>query len=316
MQHTKTCFIVNPISGKGNSLRIISEAIKDLSDCDIYTTTQNGDATRFVREYCQNNPNETIRFCACGGDGTLFEVVNGAVGFDNAEVTCYPCGSGNDFVKYYGGADIFRDACALTTAGSAPIDLIKVHDKYSINVVNFGFDTNVCKVMNSVRSKPVIGGKNAYTCGVVMSLLTAMKNNAKIYADGELLNEKGTFLLCTIACGKYVGGKYCCAPYSKNDDGLLEVCLIKPVSRLKLLTLIGKYEKGLHLDDPKFKDIMVHRRCKTVEVVAGDGFSYTMDGEVVDGSHFICEVSPAALKFASPTIKAEENDLISAANKI
>ena len=304
MQKIKTIFIVNPASGKGMGLATISAAIKELPDCDIYTTVGAGDATRFVREYCLQHPDETTRFCACGGDGTLFEVVNGAAGFDNAEVTCFPCGSGNDFVKYYGGPDIFRDAEKLVSAGSAPIDLMQVGERYSINVVNFGFDTNVCKVMNQARNKPIIGGRNAYTWGIIVSLITAMKNKAKVYADGELLNEKGTLLLCTVACGKYVGGKYCCAPRSKNDDGMLELCLIKPVSRLTFLSLIGKYEKGLHLDDPKFKDLIIYRRCKKVEVVAEDGFSYTMDGEVIDGSRFTCEVSPAALKFASPTMTA------------
>jgi len=298
---TKTCFIVNPASGKGEGISLVTEAISSLNaECEIYTTTSQGDATRYVREYCRDHPNERVRFCACGGDGTLFEVVNGAAGFDNAEVTCFPCGSGNDFVKYYGNVDRFRDVKALVSAEAAPIDLFRVGDRYSINVVNFGFDTNVCKEMEKARTKPIIGGKNAYSYGIFKSLLTAMKTKALVYADEELLNPDGKLLLCTLGNGRYVGGKFCCAPRSLNDDGMIEVCLIKPVSRFTFLKLMGPYEKGKHLDDPRFSKVVVYRRCKKVEIKAQDGFALTMDGEIAYGSEFTVEAVQGALNFVAP----------------
>ena len=228
----KTYFIVNPHSGKGNALAEITEKLKGCKlPFEIYKTTDRNDATEFVKKICTDNPDEIFRFCACGGDGTLNEVINGAVHFENAEVTCYPCGSGNDYVKYYGGKDRFMDVEELMTAPAKAIDLIKVGDRYSINVVNFGFDTEVCVTMEKVKSKALIGGRNAYTTGVVKAVLTAMKTKGNVYADGELLNEKNRFLLCTVANGKYIGGRFCCAPRSLNDDGLLEVCLAKKISR-------------------------------------------------------------------------------------
>ena len=62
------------------------------------------DAINFVKRRCSENEEDTV-FVACGGDGTLNAIVNGAIGFNNALVTCYPCGSGNDFVKIYGGKE-------------------------------------------------------------------------------------------------------------------------------------------------------------------------------------------------------------------
>lgn len=302
----KTYFIVNPASGKENSLVEITEKLKN---CDlpyeIYTTKCKNDATEFVKRICTENPDVTSRFCACGGDGTLNEVVNGAVHFDNAEVTCYPCGSGNDYVKYYGGKDRFMDVKELMTAPSETIDLIKVGDRYSINVVNFGFDTEVCVTMEKVKSKALIGGKNAYTTGVVKALLTAMKTKGNVYADGELLNEKNRFLLCTVANGKYIGGRFCCAPRSLNDDGLLEVCLAKKISRLTFIKLVGVYEKGAHLDDKRFSDILQYRRCKKVEIKAEKGFAITLDGEVIPGEEFTAEIAHKKLKFAVPPLKSE-----------
>ena len=93
-------------------------------------------------------------------------------------------------------------------------------------------------------------------------------------------------------------------PNSQNDDGLLDVCLVKPLSRLTLVKLIGVYKEGKHLDDPRFKNLITYRRGKSVRVVAGEHFGYTLDGEVVECSDFTIEICPAAIRFAVPVEKA------------
>lgn len=302
----KIYFIVNPMSGQGKAYRTIEKKLEDASfEYEIYLTSAPLDATRFVKEKCGEYKDETLRFIACGGDGTLNEVVNGAVGYENAEVSCCPCGSGNDFVKYYGGAEKFSDVNEIVNTPTHAIDLIKINDTYSVNVVHFGFDTCVLKTMLKVKRMKIIGGKNAYNTGVVTAVLTAMKNKAKLYADGELLNENGTFLLCTAANASHIGGKFYCAPKAKNNDGFIDVCAVKPISRFKLINLINAYEKGEHLDDPRFAEIVRYRRCRKFSVEAYEGFSISIDGELREISRFTCEVVPNAIKFAAPGYKAE-----------
>jgi len=148
----KFVFIVNPCAGEGESEAKIKEAISNSgheSECVIYTTKAVGDATDYVRNYPAG---EEVRFIACGGDGTINEVFNGAVGRENTSVTCYPCGSGNDFVKVF-GPEKFLNIEALMEAKAKPIDLIKVGDRYSNNVTNFGFDTTVAITINKEREK-------------------------------------------------------------------------------------------------------------------------------------------------------------------
>lgn len=303
----KIYFIVNPYSGQGKAYRTLEKTLEDAGfEYEIYLTTAPHDATRFVKEKCEEHKGETVRFIACGGDGTLNEVANGAVGYENAEISCYPCGSGNDFVKYYGGADRFSDPKALVTATAEPIDLIKVGDTYSINIVHFGFDTHVLRTMLKVKRMKLIGGRNAYNTGVVSAVLTGMKNKAKLYADGELLNEDGTFLLCTAANCSHIGGKYYCAPKSRNNDGFIDVCAVKPISRFRLMNLINAYERGEHLDDPRFAPIIKYRRCRSFSVEAPKGFSVSIDGELKEINKFTCEIVPAAIKFAVPAV-AEDN---------
>ena len=298
----KHIFVLNPAAGKVNAFQAVENELKkygDRLDYEIYKTQAPGDATAYIREYCRAN-SEQVRFYACGGDGTLNEVVNGAVGFPQASVGCYPCGSGNDFVKYYGGVKNFLDLDAQINATEEEIDLMRVGNKYAINATHFGFDSSVAKTMMNVRRKKIIGGKNAYTTGVVVGLLRAMVNPCKVSVDGELLNPKGKILLCTIANGQYVGGSFRCAPRSVDNDGLLEVCLVHPVSHFTFMKLIKLYTNGEHLGNPKFDKYLEYRRGKRIEIEAPEGFLYSFDGELIRQNRFTVEVVPRAIRFAVP----------------
>ncbi len=296
-------FIVNPHAGTADTTEKIRAAVQNThyaEDCDVYVTTAPGDATDFVGKWCDMHPDEQVRFIACGGDGTVNEVFSGAAGRKNVSVSCYPCGSGNDFVKAYGGAEKFLNIPALLNAPERPLDLLKVGKRWANNVVNFGFDTTVAITINKEREKTGHGNKNAYTKGVVKALLTSMKNDFTVKADGKTLNPGGKALLCTVANGQYVGGSFKCAPRAKTDDGLIEVCLIKPISRLRFVKILTPYTNGEHLDDPKMKDILVYKQAKTVEVTAPEGFAYSLDGEIVYENHFTVEIVPGALRLAVP----------------
>ena len=298
----KHIFIVNPAAGRKDRSRKLTELIKSGAhgtNFEIYQTRCAGDATRFVSEYCKQY-NGPVRFYGCGGDGTLNEIVNGMVGCDNAALGCIPCGSGNDFVKYYGGAEHFMSIENLICGEERSIDLMKVDDKYCVNVCDFGFDAFVTKTMYEVKHHPILGGGNAYTTGVVKALTNGMQTPCRIFVDGEEITS-GNILLCTIANGRYVGGSFQCAPRALNDDGQLEVCLMNPVSRTKFLTMAGAYQKGTHIDDPRFANgIMSYRRGRRVTVEGGEGFVYILDGEIISKPKFTVEIAESAVRFVVP----------------
>ena len=310
----KHIFITNPAAGrKKKTEEVLLEKLKEYDGritYELYSTTGRGDATRFVRERAAAEPEEQFRFYACGGDGTANEVLQGVVGFENASMTCYPCGSGNDFIKYYGKKEDFLDLDNLINGKERTIDLMRIDDLYSMNVTNFGFDSAVVETMEKVRRKPIIGGRNAYTTGIITALFKSMKTKCTVYVDGEQIND-GTCLLCTVANGKFVGGSFCCAPHSSNEDGLLEVCLVRPVSRFTFVKLINVYSEGTHLDDPRFRDIISYRRGKSVHVVAEkENFAFSLDGELIYKNDFTIEICPGALRFAVPLslLSAEEKN--------
>ena len=297
----KYYFVINPLAGSGveraNLLKQISENTSNY-DINTYFTMYEKDAIRFVKETCSKESGD-ICFVACGGDGTINEVASGIVGHDNAYLSVFPAGSGNDFVKCFAKGS-FSDIKAILNGFVMPIDIMKANDRYCINVANFGFDTVVAQKVNDDRKKNGHGSKSSYAKGIVKALVTAMKNEAKVYADGELLNNDGEYLLCTIGNGQYVGGSFNCSPRAMLDDGMLEVCLVKCVSRAKFFSLIGNYTNGTHLDNEKSKEIMVYRRVNNVKVVAPKGLTYTLDGEIMDTTELNITVIPKAIKLIAP----------------
>lgn len=295
----KHIFILNPNAGKGSAAKELEDKLSGTSfDWQIYTTTAAGDAVRFIKEWCDTHM-EPVRFYACGGDGTVHEVANAIFGYSQASMSCYPIGSGNDFVKYYGGKDRFLNPVALCEAPEFPIDLIRVNDRYAINACHFGLDSCVASMMDRIRHHKVFGGKRAYPVSVLYAFFKGMRHRADISADGEVLCKK-EFLLCTAANGTHVGGSYRCAPRSDNSDGFMELCLVRRISRLRFLSVINKYKEGSHLDDPSLENFIVYRRCKSMQVNAPDGFVISLDGEVQACSSFTAEIVPSAIRFAVP----------------
>lgn len=301
MQHV---FVINEYAGKGGSAAAIRRELQALDgqiSYTVYCTKNPTDATAFVRAYCAEHT-EPVRFYACGGDGTLQEVAEGLLGYPHASMTAYACGSGNDFVKYYGGRERFLDIAALTEAPERPIDIITLSDgHHAVNACHFGFDSAVAATMNAVRHHKIFGGKRAYPTGVLKALFCNMSTRCTVTVDGEVLNPKGELLLCTVANGQYVGGSYRCAPRSRNDDGLLEVCLVKPISRLTFVRLMNAYKEGKHLDDPRFEKFVLYRQGKTVEVSSPDrDFACSLDGEILFNPQFTVTVAEKAVRFAVP----------------
>ncbi len=299
----KHIFLYNPAAGHGETRTLLEAAVSQHENCEFYVTKGPRDATFYIEKRIAAESDAKLCFVACGGDGTINEVASGVAGHANACFTIYPCGSGNDFVKAFGGRDRFLNMDALLAAEPSPIDILKVNDRWCINVFSFGFDTSVLKTMNAVKRKPLMGGKRAYYVGIVDALMKSMKTGCTIRVDGEPFYE-GDILLCTFANAQYVGGSFRCAPRAELDDGLIEVCLVKPISRLSFVKLIGSYTAGTHLEDPRMKEIVRYTRAKKLIVESTKGLlPVSLDGEVIEHKQFTVEIVPGGVNFALPKVK-------------
>ncbi len=285
----------------------IAEAFQGL-DHEVYETTGPKSLIPFLKDYLKKNSKETVRVYACGGDGTAHEAANALVGFDNAELAIVAIGTGNDFVKIYGGKEKFQEFKPLIEGKAQPVDLSKIsspdiEDMYSLNVINFGFDAIVGAMGNYYKEhglpeKAKKKGLDPYEYALKNDAMKHGRfNDIEVFADGEKLNEK-QMLLATLAQGQYVGGKFRCAPKSNNTDGLIDVCVLKTMTFLGLGMIIGTYTKGKHLDKKRKK--IVYRQAKEIKMAGPKAFDVCVDGEMIKGNNFTVQVVPGAIKLVIP----------------
>ena len=292
-------FILNNHAGAHHAddlKKELEEKYQGKVEYQIYHTKAKKDATSFIRGVCQSYPEKEVCFVACGGDGTVNEVASGVVGEKNKCFAVLSFGSGNDFIKYYPDRD-FLSLDKLFGGKIVQIDAIQVNDFYSVNVVNSGFEARVGSIANDIKNK---GGKNAYTKGIIKALFSARKNDIQIEVDGERITRE-KMLLCSFANGKYHGGKYMCAPYAVNDDGLIEVCLIHPISLFMFARMISHYKKGEHIGMKCLEKYLVYKRVKTAKLTSSNPTELTLDGETLKGTEFFIKILDKAVNFIIPS---------------
>ncbi|MCI6691940.1 MULTISPECIES: diacylglycerol/lipid kinase family protein [unclassified Clostridium] len=303
MTMTKHFFIINPEAGKMDvSEKIINEikeAFKGNSDeYKIYITKGKNDATNFTESVCKNETGN-LRFYACGGDGTLNEVVNGLVGYKNASASVIPYGTGNDFVNNFSSCSNFIDIEKQIEFKEEEIDLLKVNNKYSVNLCNIGFDAKVAENMYKFKRFPLISGQGAYTLSVFYSLLHKMYSNLEIIIDNKGI-IKGEFLLCVVANGMTYGGGYKGAPLAKINDGLIDICIFKKVSRIKLIKLINIFKRGEHLENEEMKDYFIYKKCRSIHIKSDKNFTVCIDGEILLEKDIEINLENKAINFLVP----------------
>lgn len=310
----KYAFIVNPASGQGkhgNGLvpdieRLIAEHPD--KDIKIYYTQGEKDAT-VVADCLAKEADGDIVIFACGGDGTIQEVVNGIYGHDNAYLSVIPVGSGNDFVRALGGGlkegKKFLDLASHLDASSTKIDLIKmsweedgeIKTRLVDNGINIGFDGNTCIVAGEYKKLPGVSGTGAYILAVAKELIKKDGANLHITADGEEFFN-GPLLLATVGNGGFCGGGFESCPKADLADGLLELLAINDMSRVNFVSLVPKYKAG-KIFDIKNDGGRIYKYAQAKKIVIEPNGTPTMrfvaDGETYETPTLTIEVLPQAI---------------------
>lgn len=329
----KHIFIINPAAGKGKAGKVflpkILETVKKLGiEYELHRTMGTGDATNFVRGRCEASKNqgqqgETLRFYACGGDGTLNEVANGAFGYDNVEIAMIPTGTGNDFVRNFSDSKGFLDVERQINGKAISIDLIKYEEtkreevksgivaedesamaknnntSYGINMFNIGLDSSVAVKAAEYKKYFMISGSMAYGLGVGVVLISKEIVNLDIEFD-DRKKYTGNIALIAIANGCYCGGGFKAVPHAKLDDGLMDVSIVQDVNRRTLISILAKYKKGTHLEDKKHKEIFTYKKCKSLTITPKLDLKLCTDGEISQTGKLRFEIMPNAMKFSLP----------------
>ncbi len=308
--------IINPVAGSGK-VSLAQKIAKDIGG-EIHYTEDENDIERFVISQLKINPHS--HFIVYGGDGSLNCCVNGIMKAGcgrTSAVSAISLGSGNDFLHYMN-----NEYLPETDAEEIALDVVEADGKYSINMLNTGFDCDVVIASDKFRNKhSILGGKLSYTAGVLTTLFKkkTFSSNIKLtYANGETEELSGDWLLVAAGNCPYYGGGYRAASLARPDDGLMDVLLVRDIGRLRFITVVLTYKTGKHIDETnkehykvkikdKYSDFMSYRRCVKMEYDTAGQLCY--DGEIYESGRACAKVVPAAVRYIPLGLSRAKNDV-------
>lgn len=298
-------FILNPKSGRSIQQKVMEQKIVDAClnrqlSYHIYYTTKAKDSINYIKKMISEYPDERQRFICVGGDGTINEIANSAPGNPKIEFGVIPSGSGNDFVRNFTDRRLFTDIDAQIDGTVHSFDLIKVNDDYCVNMVNIGFDCAVVIESNRFRKFKFISPGISYMLGVVIGFFfRRLGTPMKIYLDdGTVIDEE--LSLTAIGNGRFCGGGFQCCPLARLEDGLLDICVIKKVSRPTFLQLVGSYKEGTFLVKRNAQKYFRYIRTGHFRMKFEDVQPICIDGELTKANEVDFRVIPGGFNFVIP----------------
>ena len=330
--NAKNYFVMNPNAGTRREQKKIAANIDAACggggiDYQIYNTVCAGDGGAFMvrtvvsaYEKCGNDAEKLpeMRFYFAGGDGTVLEAANAFMSLPEelrggrVSVGIIPVGTGNDFLRNFGTEKVFLDISRQLQGNVRKVDLLsysrtvydgngseKVTDAYCANMFNIGFDCQTVVKVNDLRGRPYMTKKTSYTVGVAATLIKLPHTELSVTLDGGEKFE-GKFLLSLAANGAYCGGGYFAASEADPSDGIIDVILVKPMGRLRFISMVGKYKKGKLLGTPTADKLLYFRKCRSVSFRSKAETDLCVDGEIERFSEVNITAVPDPFVFIVP----------------
>lgn len=308
-----TVFIVNPISGRGaglvaaNELKVKVEAAG--LDHKLVMTAEIGHAIHLAQEAADEGAAVVV---AVGGDGTANEVLNGLMrarltGSATPAMGVISVGRGNDFAYGMGipaGLEVGLQILTQGNRQNMDVGVVKgglfPEGRFFGNGIGIGFDAVVG--FEAAKLKRLHGFANYLVAALKTMFLYYRAPLVRIELDNDMLRLPA--LMVSIMNGRRMGGGFMMAPQAKNNDSLLDLCIVSQVSRMGILGLIPQFTKGTQADHPKVD----MRQSRVVKVIAEQGsLPAHADGETLctEGESLDLELLPGAIEIIVPQTDAE-----------
>ena len=275
----KIFIVINPAAGGGRSRRIWPEIEAFLSasgvDVNVHMTAGPGDAVALTESADLSGFDAIV---AAGGDGTLFEVVNGLyrrAPQDRPPLGVIPIGTGNAFardldlapgdwrgaVSHLLDAPVRRIDVGRVTAGSDGF--------HFVNIIGMGFPVDAGRTAR----KLTVLGPGAYTLATLWEVLRLSSYPLRCETDGKLIEEDNVFI--EISNTRYTGTHFLIAPAARMDDGLLDIVLLRRLKRRRILRLFPTIYSGRHVAFDEVSTL----RAKRIDLLEPAGMPLAVDGE-------------------------------------
>ena len=279
--------LTNPTAGKGRGARAAAVALPRLRDAGFAVRDlvgRDADEARELAETAVADGAEAL--VVCGGDGLVHLGTQVVAGTD-VPLGIIPAGSGNDVARYLDLPRTDAAAAADVVIGSRRrrIDLARSGDRYFVTVLAAGFDAVVNERANRMAWPK---GQMRYNLATLAELRTFEPIPYTLELDGA--TRRLDAMLVAVGNGPSFGGGLRITEGALFDDGMLDVVIIKPMTKPDLIRTYPKLFKGTHIHHPQYE----HHRVRTVTVAAPGIVTYA-DGERFGALPLTITCAPAAL---------------------
>jgi len=291
--------ICNPTAGRGRAGRLLPDVQALLGElgikADVVLTRAAREATTLAAQAAQAGFPLII---AMGGDGTVQEVGEGIInsgatttGANGAgAMGIVPVGTGNDFIKMLAIPPDWRAACTHIAKGkNRRVDVGCINGRVFLNNVGIGFDAQVGIEAKKVRW---LRGQAVYLAALARNMLLSYRTpTVRVHLDDRQIEQSITLL--TIGNGRCSGGGFWLTPHAQVDDGWLDICLVRGLSKAHMLALVPKAMQGTHTT----AEPVQMTRARKITITSDDPLPVHADGEILytDANHLVVELLPARL---------------------
>lgn len=285
--------IVNPTSGRGKAARLLPRIEERLRAVGCSVTTRESRSASHATELAAEAAARHEVVVACGGDGMVAFVANGVLGSE-AALGIVPLGSGNDFAAHAGYRR--RDplgACRVVAAGAVrSVDAGRIEGRRAfLCVAGAGFDSEANEAANAIR---FARGTLVYVAAVFKTLARFRPAAFALVIDGVRESFDGMFV--SVGNARSYGGGMLITPDARLDDGLLDVCIVRAMSKPALIGQFPRLFKGTHVRHPAVQ----MRRGRRIEIAVDRPFTLYADGEPAGPLPATLTIEPGALRLVTP----------------
>lgn len=290
--------IYNPTAGKEVFRQHLPDVLRILENSGLEASCHATQGTRDATVEATRAARDGFSYVvACGGDGTVHEVINGlavvSAGMRPA-LGIIPAGTTNDLARALGIPFQIGEAARLIAAQhTMPLDLGRIgHDRYFVNIAGCGRLTEITYDVPS-RMKTILGQLAYVMKGLerlpgLRPIHLQLRSSSRGEADYEYDHQA---MLCLITNSRSVGGFERLAPQASVHDGKLDVLIVKPTNLANLLRIASIALRGEHVRDER----VVYFHAQRIELSSHEQVDVNIDGEYGGRLPTVVQVMPSHL---------------------
>jgi diacylglycerol kinase family enzyme len=313
-------FILNPKSfwNKWKQTQVLNRiqsffSTIENSDYDIHISRFPRDASGFIPAFAKTLPKETVlRVYAIGGDGILFDCLNGIMGLENAELAVIPYGHTNNFIRGFGkNEDVFFKRLALQyNAPTIPMDVIRCGNNYALGHCIVGTEAEVVRSVGKIREKMQNGNslsrwlaRRLHSMIYYFSVFSVIAGSNKLMlqqydldVDGEALS--GVYHGFHIYNSPYINSNRHPVRSAMPNDGILDMIIPRRQGRRYFFSMLPMFASGKRR---KLSGHFIYKQFRKMKICSNKILRVNLDGVVFFEPELELELLPGALRFVDAT---------------